>query len=93
VSAEEPAGTTPPAADDWVEVYRGPRRRGHIVIRVLTDASIPSRDARRMGLSPAKPQEGIVQVPRERAADATLMIEMLKKNFPALFAAGAAKSE
>ncbi|HLY10153.1 MAG TPA: hypothetical protein VKW04_12670 [Planctomycetota bacterium] len=93
MSAEEPAGTTPPAADDWVEVYRGPRRRGHIVIRVLTDASIPSRDARRMGLSPAKPQEGIVQVPRERAADATLMIEMLKKNFPALFAAGAAKSE
>jgi len=93
VSADGEAGPTPPAAEDWVEVYRGPRRRGHIVMRVLTDASIPSRDARRMGLAAAKPQEGIVQVPKGRAAEATAMIELLKKNFPVLFQAGAAKSE
>ena len=80
-------------AEEWIEVYRGPRRRGHIIIRTLNDASIPSRDARRLGLSPAKPQEGVVQVPKARAEDAKAMIELLKKNFPALFAAGAAKSE
>jgi len=93
VSTEEAAGATPPAAEEWVEVYRGPRRRGQVVIRVLTDASIPSRDARRLGVSPAKPQEGVVQVPKARATEATAMIEQLKKNFPALFAAGPAKSE
>lgn len=81
------------AEPEWVEVYRGPRRRGHIVIRVLTDANIPSRDARRLGLAAAKPQDGVVQVPKERATEATAMIELLKKNFPALFAAGPAKSE
>jgi len=90
VSAEAAA---PVPAEDWVEVYRGARRRGHIVIRVLTDASIPSRDARRLGLVAAKPQEGVVQVPKDRAAEATAMIELLKKNFPVLFAAGPAKSE
>ena len=93
MSAEEAAGATSPAAAEWVEVYRGPRRRGQVVIRVLTDASIPSRDARRLGLAPAKPQDGIVQVPKERAAEATAMIELLKKNFPVLFAVGPAKSE
>ena len=60
-------------------------------MRVLTDASIPTRDARRLGLAAAKPQDGVVQVPKDRAADATAMIELLKKNFPALFQAGAAK--
>ena len=93
MSAEGPAGATPPAADEWVEVYRGPRRRGQVIIRVLTDASIPSRDARRLGLAPAKPQDGIVQVPKERVSEATSMIELLKKNFPLLFAAGPVKSE
>jgi hypothetical protein len=44
-------------------------------------------------LAPAKPQDGIVQVPKERAAEATSMIELLKKNFPSLFAAGPVKSE
>jgi hypothetical protein len=93
VSADGPAESAPPAAEEWVEVYRGPRRRGQVVIRVLTDASIPSRDARRLGLSPAKPQDGIVQVPKDRVAEATSMIELLKKNFPLLFAAGPVKSE
>ena len=93
MSADEPAGGTPPAADEWVEVYRGPRRRGQVIIRVLTDASIPSRDARRLGLAAAKPQDGIVQVPKDRVAEAMSMIELLKKNFPVLFAAGPAKSE
>jgi hypothetical protein len=93
VSPDEPSGATPPAADEWVEVYRGPRRRGQVIIRVLTDASIPSRDARRLGLAAAKPQDGIVQVPKDRVAEAASMIELLKKNFPVLFAAGPAKSE
>jgi hypothetical protein len=88
VSADEAA---PAPAEEWVEVYRGPRRRGHIIIRVLNDATIPSRDARRLGLASAKPQDGVIQVPKDRLADATAMIELLKKNFPALFAAGAAK--
>lgn len=91
MSAEEAAAPAP--AEEWVEVYRGPRRRGHIIIRVLTDASIPSRDARRLGVAAAKPQEGVVQVPKDRAAEATSMIELLKKNFPVLFAAGPTKSE
>ncbi|HLY75687.1 MAG TPA: hypothetical protein VKU80_16320 [Planctomycetota bacterium] len=93
MSPEGPGGATPPAADEWVEVYRGPRRRGQVIIRVLTDASIPSRDARRLGLAAAKPQDGVVQVPRERSAEAASMIELLKKNFPSLFAAGPVKSE
>lgn len=88
MSAEEAA-----AEEEWVEVYRGPRRRGHIIMRVLTDASIPSRDARRLGIVEARPQDGIVQVPKSRATDAASMIELLKKNFPVLFAAGPAKSE
>ena len=74
MSADEAAGATPPATDEWVEVYRGPRRRGHIIIRVLTDASIPSRDARRLGLVAVKPQDGVVQVPKDRAAEATLKV-------------------
>lgn len=85
------AEATPPAEGEWVEVYRGPRRRGHIIVRVLNDATIPSRDARRLGLVNAKPQDGVIQVPKERAADAVAMIDLLKKNFPALFQAGAAK--
>jgi hypothetical protein len=93
MSAEDASGATSSAAEEWVEVYRGPRRRGQVVIRVLTDASIPSRDARRLGLAAAKPQDGIVQVPKDRVAEATSMIELLKKNFPVLFAAGPAKSE
>jgi len=93
VSAEAAGASPAPAPEEWVEVYRGPRRRGHIIMRVLTDASIPARDARRLGLVAVRPQDGVVQVPKDRASDATAMIELLKKNFPALFAAGAAKSE
>jgi FMN-dependent NADH-azoreductase len=93
VSAEEAAGATSSVGDEWVEVYRGARRRGQVIIRVLTDASIPSRDARRLGLAAAKPQDGIVQVPKDRVAEAVSMIELLKKNFPVLFAAGPVKSE
>jgi hypothetical protein len=88
VSAAEAA-----PAEEWVEVYRGPRRRGHIIIRVLNDATIPSRDARRLGAAAGKPQEGIIQVPTDKAAEAVAMIELLKKNFPVLFAAGPAKSD
>jgi hypothetical protein len=78
-------------AEDWVEIYRGPRRRAQVIIRVFTDASLPSRDARRQGLAPASGREGIVQVPSSKLKEAQAMMEMLKKNFPALFVAGAAK--
>jgi hypothetical protein len=88
MSAEEAAPT-----EEWTEIYRGPRRRAQVIIRVLTDATIPSRDARRSGLVPATAREGIVQVPASRVKEATGMIEMLKKQFPALFVAGAAKGE
>ena len=92
MSAEEPSATPAPE-EEWVEIFRGPRRRGHIVIRVLTDATIPSRDARRMGLAGSNARDGIVQVPKSRLAEATAQIEMLKKSFPALFVVGAAKGE
>jgi len=92
VSPEEPAAASAPE-EEWVEVFRGPRRRGQVVIRVLTDATIPSRDARRQGLSPATAREGVVQVPKSRLAEATAQLETLRKNFPALFVAGAAKGE
>ena len=82
-----------PPAEEWVEVYRGPRRRAQVIIRVLTDATLPSRDARRLGIVPISAREGVVQVPAARAKEATLMIETLKKNFPALFASGAAKGD
>jgi hypothetical protein len=88
---EQPAAPAP--ADDWVEVYRGPRRRAQVIIRVLTDATLPSRDARRLGLVAVGAREGVVQVPAARVEQAKLMIEMLKKNFPSLFVAGAAKGE
>ena len=78
-------------AEEWVEIYRGPRRRAQVIIRVFTDASLPSRDARRQGLVPASGREGIVQVPASRLKEAQAMMEMLKKNFPSLFVAGAAK--
>ena len=71
--------------EEWVEIYRGPRRRAQVIIRVLTDATIPSRDARRKGIVAASGREGIVQVPSSRVKEATQQIEMLKKNFPALF--------
>jgi hypothetical protein len=93
---EEPAAPVPsanPPAEEWVEVYRGARRRAQVVIRVLTDASLPSRDARRHGASPASAREGIVQVPASRSKEAVVMIEALKKNFPQLFVAGAAKGD
>jgi hypothetical protein len=82
---------TPPPAEEWVEVYRGPRRRAQVIIRIFTDATLPSRDARRQGAVPASGREGIVQVPSSRLKEAQLMMEMLKKNFPQLFVAGAAK--
>jgi len=82
-----------PPAEEWVEIYRGPRRRAQVIIRVMTDATIPSRDARRQGIVPASGREGIVQVPASRLKEATQMMEMLKKNFPALFVAGAAKGD
>ena len=90
MSAEEAA---PPPAEEWVEIYRGPRRRAQVVIRVFTDATLPSRDARRLGIVPASGREGVVQVPASRLKEATLMLEMMKKNFPALFVAGAAKGD
>ena len=80
-------------AEEWVEIYRGPRRRAQVIIRIMTDATLPSRDARRLGIVPASAREGIVQVPASRLKEATAMMEMLKKNFPALFVAGAAKGD
>jgi len=82
-----------PPAEEWVEIYRGPRRRAQVIIRVMTDATIPSRDARRLGQSPASAREGIVQVPASRLKEATQMMDMMKKNFPAIFIAGAAKGD
>jgi hypothetical protein len=79
--------------EEWVEVYRGPRRRAQVIIRILTDATIPSRDARRQGAVAASGREGIVQVPSARLKEAAAQMEMLKKNFPALFVAGAAKGD
>ena len=86
---ETPA--TPPPAEEWVEVYRGPRRRAQVIIRVMTDATIPARDARRLGAVPVSPRDGVVQIPASKLKEATLIMETLKKNFPALFVAGAAK--
>jgi hypothetical protein len=79
------------APEEWIEVYHGPRRRAQVIIRVFTDASIPSRDARRQGAVAASGREGIVQVPASKAKEAAATMEMLKKNFPQLFVAGAAK--
>jgi hypothetical protein len=90
MSPEESA-TAP--AEEWVELYRGPRRRAQVIIRVMTDATIPARDARRLGIVKVTPRDGIVQVPASRMKEATLMLETLKKNFPALFVAGAAKGD
>jgi hypothetical protein len=92
MSPEEPAKSDP-AHIDWVEVYRGPRRRAQVIIRVLTDATLPSRDARRAGSVDVSAREGIVQVPASKVEQATKMIEMLKKSFPALFVVGAAKGD
>ena len=92
MSPEEAAGAPPPA-EEWVEVYRGPRRRAQVIIRVMTDALIPARDARRAGAVAITPRDGVVQVAASRFKDATLVMETLKKNFPALFIAGAAKGE
>ena len=89
MSPEETAATPP--AEEWVEVYRGPRRRAQVIIRVMTDATIPARDARRLGTVPVTPRDGVVQVPASKMKEATLIMETLKKNFPALFVAGAAK--
>ena len=87
----EEAAAPPPPAEEWVEVYRGPRRRAQVIIRVMTDATIPARDARRLGAVPITPRDGVVQVPASKIKEATLIMETLKKNFPALFVVGAAK--
>lgn len=91
MSPEEPA--IPAPAEEWVEIYRGPRRRAQVIIRVLTDALIPARDARRQGSVATTARDGVVQIPAARLKDATLVMETLKKNFPALFVAGAAKGD
>ena len=88
-----PEETPAPPAEEWVEVYRGPRRRAQVIIRVFTDASLPSRDARRLGMVAGSGREGIVQVPGARLKEATIMMDVLKKNFPQLFVAGAAKGD
>lgn len=82
-----------PVEESWVEVYRGPRRRAQVIIRIFNDATVPSRDARRAGIVDISAREGVVQVPASKLEQATKMMEMLKKNFPALFVAGAAKSD
>jgi hypothetical protein len=89
MSPEETAAPLP--AEEWVEVFRGPRRRAQVIIRVMTDATIPARDARRAGAVQVTARDGVVQVPASKIKEATLIIETLKKNFPALFVAGAAK--
>ena len=93
MSPEETPAAPSPAEEEWVEIYRGPRRRAQVIIRVLTDATRPSRDARRLGAVPASGRDGIVQVPASRLKEATQMLEMLKKNVPSLFVVGAAKGD
>ena len=91
MSPEEAAATPP--AEEWIEIYRGPRRRAQVIIRVLTDATIPARDARRLGAVSVTPRDGVVQVPAAKAKEAGLIMETLKKNFPALFVVGAATGD
>jgi hypothetical protein len=93
---EEPAGGGAPAGappEEWVEVYRGARRRVQVIIRTLVDASLSPRDARRLGIVPARAQEGIVQVPASQTEAAKRIVESLKKNFPHLFAVGPTKGD
>lgn len=90
MSPEESA--TPPV-EEWIEIYRGPRRRAQVIIRVMTDATIPARDARRLGAVQVTPRDGVVQIPASKAKEAGLIMETLKKNFPALFVVGAAKGD
>lgn len=91
MSPEEAAATPP--AEEWIEIYRGPRRRAQVIIRVMTDATIPARDARRLGAVQVTPRDGVVQIPASKAKEAGLIMETLKKNFPALFVVGAAKGD
>lgn len=93
---EEPAGGGPPSSappDEWVEVYRGARRRVQVIIRTLVDAALTPRDARRLGFVTARAQEGIVQVPAAQTEAAKRIVESLKKNFPHLFAVGPTKGD
>ena len=96
MTPEEPAGGAPPQGpppEEWVEVYRGARRRVQVIIRVLVDASLTPRDARRLGIVAAKAQEGIVQVPASQVEAGKRLVESLKKSFPHLFAAGPTRGE
>ncbi len=97
MTPEEPAGSAPPRegppAEEWIEIYRGPRRRVQVVIRVLVDASMTPRDARRLGLVASKAQEGIVQVPASQVEASKRLVDSLKKSFPHLFAAGPSRGD
>ena len=48
-------------------------------MRVLPDATIPSRDARRLGLTAVRPQDGVVQVPAN-PYDARQMVAYLRQH-------------
>lgn len=79
--------------EEWIEVHRGLRRSSMIVIRALIDAGVNARDARRLKLSDARSQDGVVQVPKSQLAHGQRVMETLKKHFPHVFVAGSGKGD
>jgi hypothetical protein len=77
-----------PAAEQWVEIYRGLRRSAQVVMRYLRDGGLTPRDARHLPGVKAKPNEFVVQVPASQAELAGLTMAKMKKSFPDVFVVG-----
>lgn len=76
------------APEEWVEVWRGIRRTGQVIVRYLRDAGVLVRNAEKLPGVTAPAQHGVLQVPASQAETAKRLVEGMKKAYPVVFAPG-----
>jgi len=76
------------APEEWVEVWRGIRRTGQVVVRYMRDAGVVIRNAAGMPGVTAPAQHWVLQVPTSQSETAVRLVEGMKKAYPVVFAPG-----
>lgn len=76
------------APEEWVEVWRGIRRTGQVIIRYVRDAGVVIRNAAGLPGVTAPPQHWVLQVPASQSDTAKRLVEGMKKAYPVVFAPG-----